>query len=276
MTRTRWIHELRWPEIADYLKHESIVLIPIGATEQHGRHLPLLVDTGWAIAASEYAAAKTDVLIAPPVHIGWSPHHMGYAGTITFAADTLRRVTVDIGLSLIHHGFTKLIIVNGNRIANFSPLEIAAVEITNRTGAFVGIADVGMIAKNEVAALTRDKVRGFDHAGEIETAFALHWAGGHVAMSEARAGTQHEQAGASRFDYMMELDPAKNGNAITYAVAPEDYRKSSGPDGVSADPRSATAEQGRDLVTAIGANLALFIEETRQRSVTVHTRCLPV
>lgn len=274
--RTRWIHELRWPEIADYLKRESIVLIPIGATEQHGRHLPLLVDTGWAIAASEYAAAKADVLIAPPVHVGWSPHHMGYAGTITFSADTLRRVTVDIGLSLVHHGFSKLIIVNGNRIANFSPLEIAAVEITNKSGAFVGLADVGMIAKEEVAALTRDKAGGFDHAGEIETAFALHWAGAHVAMMEARAGGQAGQTGTSRFAYMMELDPAKSGNAITYAVSPGQYRKSAGPDGVTTDPSAATVEQGRDLVAAIGDNLALFIEETRRRSVQVHTRSVPV
>lgn len=273
--RTRWIHELRWPEVEGYLKRDTIALIPIGATEQHGRHLPMLVDTGWAIAASEYAAAEADALIAPPVHFGWSPHHMGYPGTITLSAETLTRTAVDIGLSLVYHGFTKLIIVNGNRIANFSPLEIAAVEITNKTGAFVGIADVGMIAKTEVADLCRDKVEGFDHAGEIETAFALHWAGAHVAMGEVNPPKDETPAGGSGFVYMMELDPAKSGNAITYAVTPDQYRASSGPDGLRADPRHATAEQGEAVLNAIGGNLARFVAETRQRDVRIHARPMP-
>ena len=92
--RTQWLHELRWPEIETYLAGDDVALVPIGATEQHGRHLPLLVDTGWAVAACEHAAGKTGGLIAPPLHFGWSPHHMGYPGSITLGADTLRQVTV--------------------------------------------------------------------------------------------------------------------------------------------------------------------------------------
>src|SRR5882762_5419747 len=88
MPRSLWLHELRWPEVAAYLSTDDVVLIPIGATEQHGRHLPLAVDTGWAIGASEIAARKTGVLVAPALHYGWSPHHMGYPGTVTLAADT--------------------------------------------------------------------------------------------------------------------------------------------------------------------------------------------
>ena len=47
--QSRWIQELKWPEIAAYLERSDIALIPVGATEQHGPHLPLYVDTGWAV-----------------------------------------------------------------------------------------------------------------------------------------------------------------------------------------------------------------------------------
>jgi creatinine amidohydrolase/Fe(II)-dependent formamide hydrolase-like protein len=60
-----WLHELAWPEVEAHLKGSDLALVPIGATEQHGPHLPLLVDSGWAIAAAEGAALKAGVLAAP-------------------------------------------------------------------------------------------------------------------------------------------------------------------------------------------------------------------
>src|SRR5262249_32300845 len=181
--RSVWLHNLRWPEVKAYLENSDVVLVPIGATEQHGFHLPLSVDTDWATAASVLAATKANVLVTPPLPYGWSPHHMGYPGTVTLAADTLRLLATDIAMSLIHHGFKRIIFVNGNRIANLPPLEIAAVQIKNLTGAYVGIADAGLLAKTEVAAMCSASDGGLEHAGEAETAFALHWAGAHVDMS---------------------------------------------------------------------------------------------
>ena len=61
-TRSCWLHELKWPEIEAHLKGDDVALVPIGATEQHGLHLPLLTDTGWAIAAAEGAAARAGAL----------------------------------------------------------------------------------------------------------------------------------------------------------------------------------------------------------------------
>ena len=56
---TRWIHEMPWTAIEDYLEGDDIALLPIGATEQHGPHLPLIVDTGWAMAMAEGAEERT-------------------------------------------------------------------------------------------------------------------------------------------------------------------------------------------------------------------------
>lgn len=262
--RSVWLQDLRWPEVRAYLETSDVVLIPIGATEQHGYHLPLSVDTGWASAASALAAAKAGVLVAPPLAYGWSTHHMGYPGTVTLGADTLRLVASDIAMSLIHHGFRRVVFVNGNRIANLPPLEIAAVQIKNRTGAYVGIADTGLIAKREVAGLCTAPDGGLDHAGEAETAFALHWTGANVDMEAALAPAPRRHGAASAFDYTIELDPARHGNSASYAVSPEEHRLATAPSGLNADPRPATAEQGRQLVEAIAANIAVFIEEVRR------------
>ena len=69
-----WIQELTWGRIRSHLAQDDVVLVPVGATEQHGDHTPLMVDTGWAIAVAEGAAQKANALVAPPMHFGWSSH----------------------------------------------------------------------------------------------------------------------------------------------------------------------------------------------------------
>ena len=264
-TRTVWLQDMRWPEIEAHLAVDDVILMPIGATEQHGRHLPLSVDTGWAVASSQAAALRAGALVAPPLPYGWSPHHMGYPGTVTLGADTLKRVTVDIALSLIHHGFRRLIIVNGNRIANLQPLEIAAVELIHRTGAHVVVADTGLIARHAVKALCEAADGGLDHTGEAETSFALHWSGDHVDMNEARApAPRNETVPSSVFDYPIELDPALNGNAVSRFVTPAAHRAATGPGGSLGDATGATAEKGRAMVDAIAAGLTVLIDEVRR------------
>ena len=275
MLRTQWLHELRWPEIETYLAADDVVLVPIGATEQHGRHLPLMVDTGWAVAACESAADKTGVLITPPLHFGWSPHHMGYPGSITLGADTLRQVTVDVCQSLIHHGFHHVIVVNGNRIANLQPLEIAAVQLQNTTGARVAVADTGLIAREEVKKLCEATDGGLDHAGEAESAFALYWAEAHVDMSQAHPAAPNVGS-TSAFDYPVELDPALNRNAVSRFVTPAEHRAATLPDGHVGDPSPATAEKGHEMVAAIASNLAAFIEEFRRLEVAEAGCRIPV
>src|SRR3546814_2135454 len=135
-------------EVADYLKTDDIALIPFGATEQHGAHAPMMLDTAWAIAAAEGAARKTNVLIAPPVHYGWSYSHMGFPGTLTLSAETIVSLALDICRSLLVHGFRTLILINHNRLV-LQPLDLAAVKIRNATGAIVAVVDSCLIAKPE-------------------------------------------------------------------------------------------------------------------------------
>ena len=150
LTSSPWLHERSWTSVQEYLKHDDLILVPIGATEQHGRHT-----RSWSTPAgrSPWPKARPGTLVAPPQHVGWSPHHLAYCGALTFRPETLISVMVDIGESLIHHGFKKIVFVNGNRIANLPPMEIAAAKLRFSTGAYVSVVDAGLIARREVGEI---------------------------------------------------------------------------------------------------------------------------
>ncbi len=268
-TDSHWIHELKWPDIAAYLEHSDIALIPIGATEQHGAHLPLCVDTGWAIGMAEGAAERADVLIAPPVHYGWGPHHMAYPGTMTLRAETLERVALDIGQSLIFHGFKKLVFINGNRVANLPPMEIAASKLRFRTGAYVAVADAGLLAKTAVHAVCQSPEGGLGHAGESETAYTLYRTPHLVDMDKAADGASHP----GRFSLSHKpLEPPFDGDSVYVPRTDGDMRRATeASHGVAGSATMATREQGERIHEILGEALADFIE-THVRPATVELK----
>ena len=259
MLRTCWLHKLRSPEVTAYLSSRDIILVPVGATEQHGPHLPLAVDTDWAVAACEGAAGLCETVVAPPIYYGWSPHHMGYAGTVTLGADTLRQVVLDVCTSLIIHGFHHVVIVNGNRIANLQPLEIAAVQLQNRTGARVAVVDTGLIARSEIKAICEADDGGLEHAGEAETSFAMYRRSKDVDPSAVTSRPVNVDSG--EFTYPVVLDPSDNRNAVSLFETPELHRKSHGSSGYRGDPTLASPEKGKAMADAISINLAKFLKE---------------
>ena len=254
-----WMHEQTWQQIEAYLEENDTVLLPVGATEQHGRHLPLFVDTGWAMHIAEAVGRRCGVLVAPPLHVAISQHHMGYPGTLTLQPETLIRLVEDIGDSLIGHGFRKILIVNGNRIANLPPLDIAAGNLRHRTGIYAAVVDVALIAKREVHAIFGE---GLGHAGDCETSFMMHAYPDHVDLDMAvwpegdKPSPPHGYTGL----HVVIDAPFDRNSAFVWPTA-EEYRKSTeSRAGVGGDPRSATADKGRRAVEAIVGNFAEFID----------------
>lgn len=269
---TRWLHEMTWDAIEAHLAQDDVILVPIGATEQHGRHAPLLLDTGWAIAASEAAADLAGCLIAPPLHYGWSYGHMAFPGTVGLTAETLATVAVEIGECLVRHGFRRVILVNGNRMANLAPLEIAAVRLRLATGAFVAVADCGLIARQDIAALSDGPPGTLGHAGESETALVLarypHLTDMARAPADRSAGAPHPVLREGHHT----LDPRLDGNAWFVPRDPDEFRRQTEPrDGVVGDARRATPEKGEVMVQIIGRRIADGIAEARGRTVNVRT-----
>lgn len=124
-----WMNELTWKDIADYLKHDNIAIIPVGSTEQHGPAGPLGVDAYAAIALAEDAAKKAGVVSTPPLWFSDSPHHLDFPGTISLRPETLIAVIKDIVHSLERNGFRKFVVINGHKGTNIPALTIACRDL---------------------------------------------------------------------------------------------------------------------------------------------------
>ncbi len=132
------LQEFTRPAFEEYLESEPnpIALIPLGSIEQHGPHLPLGTDSYVAQAIAEEAARRTNSIVVTPCWPGYSPHHMGFAGTITFSAETLKGIIIDTVQSLADHGIKKVILVNAHG-GNTAIAADAARAARRRTGSIV-------------------------------------------------------------------------------------------------------------------------------------------
>ena len=275
MNESRWIQEMTWQEIQDYLAQECIAIIPVGATEQHGPHMSLFMDTGWAVGIAEGVAEMAGVVVAPPVHFGWGPHHMGYPGTITIRGDTLAQLCVDIGESLVWHGFKKLIFLNGNRVANLPPMQMASSRLRHSTGAYVAVADAGLIAKKRVHEICEPTYAGaLGHAGDSETSYMLYRFPEMVDMSKAVSSSRKSARFATS---PMPMEPPFDGEGVYVPLLAEEFRAATvASQGVNGDALAASKEKGRRIHEAICRTLADFINEVvRPRSVTLKPLTAP-
>ena len=265
-----WMHELSWDEIETHLAEDDVALLPIGATEQHGHHAPLLLDTGWASITAEEAARRANCLVAPPLHYGWSHGHMAFPGTLGLRAETLVAVAVDIGECLVRHGFRRIVIVNGNRQANLPPLEIAAVKLRLSTGALVAVADCGLLAREAVASLSEGAAGTLGHAGESETSLVLAYYPHLTDMSRAPGGfTAQADAAAPRQGHYT-LDPRLDGDSVSRPHLPEEFwERTAARQGVVGDESLASAEKGYAMIGALADRLAGVITDMRRAEVSV-------
>ncbi len=106
------------PEVEDFLTRSDMVIIPVGALEQHGTHLPIGTDHLNGVERAKRLALRTDVLVVPILLPGQSPYHMGFPGTVTLPSTLVQEVYVESVKSLIRHGFKRFLMLNahgGNR-----------------------------------------------------------------------------------------------------------------------------------------------------------------
>jgi creatinine amidohydrolase len=108
------LSNLTWTEVEEYLRRDNRIILPLGATEEHGPHLGLGTDFIEAEAIAHLTSEASGVIVAPTLNYGMSQAMMGFPGTISFSPKTLMAVIEDILNSLHHHGFQRILIVNGH------------------------------------------------------------------------------------------------------------------------------------------------------------------
>lgn len=164
--------ELTWPDAEKRFHQVDVALLPVGSIEQHGPHLPLDTDAFDAdYLAKQVAAACTDPkpLVLPLIPYGVSYTHDDFSGTISISPDTLSRLVYDVGMSVAHHGITKLVIINGHG-GNEPALHFAA-QLINRDAHIFTCVDTGETSDADIASLSQ--VPNDVHAGDIETSTSL-------------------------------------------------------------------------------------------------------
>lgn len=171
------------PEVEAFLERSDMVIIPLGALEQHGPHLPIGTDFINGVERCKLIAQERDILVAPIVMAGQSPYHMGFAGTITLSAETMLKVHLEAVESLIQHGFKRFIIMNahgGNRA-----ISTLLVDQINQTTAGVAVSldqAIQPFLKPSKGPATYQLDR---HAGTPETSNALYLMPDLVQMDKA-------------------------------------------------------------------------------------------
>lgn len=173
--RSNLLHELTRPDVEEWLKTEPVpvAIIALGSCEQHGPHLPLGMDSLHAAAFAKAVAERTNSVAVAPCLPGYSPHHMGFPGTLTFRDTTLRDILYDVCESLGRHGVKRQVIVNGHG-GNREIIAYAARMASRAYGIRVA-ATPGPRATGDPEPGLRDFLRRMDvHSGEGETSIALH------------------------------------------------------------------------------------------------------
>lgn len=223
----------------------AIVLVPVGATEQHGPHLPLATDTlhteHVAVRAAERLTARPPVVVAPALPYGCSAHHVAFGGTASLSAATFLAVLTDLGDSLAGSGFRRIFIINGHG-GNHHLAAQAAHEIALRHGIAAASASWWHLAAPaliEAGALDEGNLPG--HAGAFETALIG------ALRPELVGSVPRRDAGAGAYTFD---EPLTIADPVAWQAI----------DGWSDDPGRAVAEHGRRYLELGAIALAEALE----------------
>lgn len=238
----------------------AIAVLPVAATEQHGPHLPMSVDTdivnGVIAAALPHLTPDLPALFLPTQAVGFSPEHTRFAGTLTLKADTLMRVWTEIGECVAASGVKKLVLFNAHG-GQVGALDLVARDLRARLGLLVysvnwfNLPLVDAQGADVNALFSAEEHRFGIHAGEIETSMMLALKPERVRMAQAGYFRSASQARAADFPILG------NGKSAKLGWQMQDYNA----EGAVGNAGAATAEKGRAVLDAAGRALAALLAE---------------
>ncbi|KON29373.1 hypothetical protein AC482_06605 [miscellaneous Crenarchaeota group-15 archaeon DG-45] len=246
------LQEMKWEEVEEALgRSGGVAIVPVGSTEQHGRHLPLGTDSFNAIGLAEDAARRTGAVVAPPIWFGWSPHHMWLPGTVTLRPEVLTELVVDVCRSLAHHGFGRIVIVNGHRMANLPPLQQAAARVRSETDASVTLLDPYPMSEGIRRELDIPEI---GHGDEMETSHMLFL---HPALVEMEKAVEITPPPRKKVEEVWVPHRPPAGEEF------EELKRTTG--GAGSYPVHASREKGEKLHNALVDLMVELIEDLKKR-----------
>lgn len=179
--------ELSWEQIAAIRDSGTdMVILPVGATEQHGLHLPTGVDTLSAVAIAAGVSAKTGIPVLPAIAYGCSlGHSKKWPGTLPLRPQTLARIVSELAEWISSAGYRRMLILNGH-VTNFAPLRCALENIrTDIPEMQIALRSIWELTADVEAFYTADAGDNW-HANNAETSLMMHLRPDIVDMKKAR------------------------------------------------------------------------------------------
>lgn len=246
--------EMTAGELGEAAARGDVVLLPIGAVEQHGPHLPTDVDIRGAIETAHAASARRDyMIVAPPVWWGLSGAHKGFPGLLTVRVETFIMLLEDLCDSIVDDGFRKIVLVVGHG-SNKPPIQMFVGQYMQRRGVPILQLNYLNLGAPKFQEIRRSGLGGDFHAGEAETALILHLAPHLVKMDRAveRYLEPKKHFGLSAGT----PDIFKAGEAIIGFDLKQQF-----PEGVMGDATVAAAETGEAMFEQIVDRFCEIVDE---------------
>ncbi|MBU4181946.1 MAG: creatininase family protein [Hydrogenophaga sp.] len=252
--------DLSTADFAALDRARAIAVLPVAATEQHGPHLPLSVDTdlvnGVIAAALPHIAHDLPALFLPTQAVGFSPEHTRFAGTLTLKADTVLRLWTEIGECVAASGVKKLVLLNAHG-GQVGLMDLVARDLRARLGMLVYSVNWFNLPLTDAqgqdvnARFSAEEHRFGIHAGEIETAMMLALRPERVRMDQAEYFRSTSQDRAMHFPILG------NGRSAKLGWMMQDYNAN----GAVGNAGAATAANGHAVLDAAGRALAQLLVE---------------
>jgi creatinine amidohydrolase len=235
--------ELTWEEVRDLDRPRTVAVLPVGAVEAHGPHLPLGTDVLIAQAMAGAGAARLDrqgfeVVILPPLPFTAAPFGAGFAGTLSMAPETLTPLVVELARELGRHGFAALAVANAHLDpANLEAL--AAATLRGRSEQLIPVVCPDVSRRPWAPRLTEEFKSGACHAGCYEGSIVMA-----VRPDLVRDGLRRA------------LPPNPTSLATAIREGRRTFAEAGGPRAYFGWPAEATADEGRATVQVLGEILA--------------------
>jgi len=258
------LETMTWPEARRAAQNGGrVVLLPVGAIEQHGPHLPVDVDNRVVTWLCDEAARQRPDLIlsAPPIHYGFNEHNMGFPGTISVEVEHFVNYVYDVCRSFVRQGHTRVVMINGHG-SNAMPCALVARRIVNESeDALAAAINHWSLARDLAARIRETPTGGMAHACEYETSWYLFLDPSGVYMDKQVADMVDHQTPFVWVDLMAGDGPV---------ALIDDWSRLSNGSGVEGDPATASVDKGARYAEEEVTNLIRFCEDFR--AMKVHPR----
>jgi creatinine amidohydrolase len=238
------LYELTSPDAGQLLQRARIGVLSVGATEQHGPHLPMGADTIGVWGLAKRLAARRPLVLAPPLPFGNSEYHLAWPDTLTLRHETLVATVVDLASSFRHHGLRNVLLLNGhggNRVAVDSAATIIQRDLQMR---------VAQVYFQATAYRAGAGQLDLGHGGRIETGMVLAEHPEWVHLDRATGGDDLEES----------IRRERQFSARDLYRPQTDWREVA-PSGWFGDAHAASAEEGNQLLERMVERVLGYLDD---------------